>query len=209
MQLKTESGKDRFYQWDTGQRLQVTEAGTCREVHFCRGDEETALVCLIREEEGLQVVSVPNLLLQQAGTIYAYAFGKNREGMETKWGNSFEVQPRPRPEDYVYTETEALYFADLEERIRTLETEEVSPEAVARGVNAYMEANPVTLESIGALPAESLPEAVEEALTQAKERGDFTGEKGDTGKTAYQYAKEGGYTGTEGEFAEKLARCMV
>jgi hypothetical protein len=32
------------------------------------------------------------------------------------------------------------------------------------------------------------------------------GEKGDTGKTAYQYAKEGGYTGTEGEFAEKLAR---
>ena len=29
--------------------------------------------------------------------------------------------------------------------------------------------------------------------------------KGDTGKSAYQYAVEGGYTGTEAEFAAKLA----
>ena len=32
------------------------------------------------------------------------------------------------------------------------------------------------------------------------------GEKGDTGKSAYQYAQDGGYTGTETEFAEKLAQ---
>lgn len=31
------------------------------------------------------------------------------------------------------------------------------------------------------------------------------GAKGDTGKTAYEYAVDGGYTGTEAEFAEKLA----
>lgn len=31
------------------------------------------------------------------------------------------------------------------------------------------------------------------------------GDKGDTGKTAYEYAKDGGYAGTEEEFAEKLA----
>ena len=30
--------------------------------------------------------------------------------------------------------------------------------------------------------------------------------KGDTGKSAYAYAQEGGYTGTEAEFAEKLAQ---
>ena len=30
--------------------------------------------------------------------------------------------------------------------------------------------------------------------------------KGDTGKSAYQYAQEGGYTGTEAEFAAKLAQ---
>lgn len=32
-----------------------------------------------------------------------------------------------------------------------------------------------------------------------------TGERGETGKTAYEYAKDGGYTGTEAQFAEKLA----
>ena len=31
------------------------------------------------------------------------------------------------------------------------------------------------------------------------------GDPGETGKTAYQYAVEGGYTGTEAEFAKKLA----
>ncbi|MEE0981472.1 MAG: hypothetical protein U0K91_07285 [Acutalibacteraceae bacterium] len=35
------------------------------------------------------------------------------------------------------------------------------------------------------------------------------GEKGADGKSAYQYAKDGGYTGTETEFAEKLAKESV
>lgn len=40
------------------------------------------------------------------------------------------------------------------------------------------------------------------------EKGD-TGLKGDTGKTAYQYAVDGGYTGTEAEFAAKMAEESV
>lgn len=38
--------------------------------------------------------------------------------------------------------------------------------------------------------------------------GTFTvpqGEQGETGKTAYDYAKDGGYAGTEAQFAAKLA----
>lgn len=41
--------------------------------------------------------------------------------------------------------------------------------------------------------------AVNEALTAAKESGEFDG------KSAYSYAQDGGYTGTEAEFAAKLA----
>ena len=48
---------------------------------------------------------------------------------------------------------------------------------------------------------DKLPKAIEDALAQAKESGEFDGEPG---KTAYQYAVEGGYTGTEAEFTEKL-----
>lgn len=54
----------------------------------------------------------------------------------------------------------------------------------------------------GKLDANKLPEAINEALAQAKESGEFDGEDG---KSAYEYAKEGGYTGTEEEFAAKLA----
>ena len=44
--------------------------------------------------------------------------------------------------------------------------------------------------------------AVDEALAQAKASGEFDGADG---KSAYAYAQDGGYTGTEAEFAEKLA----
>ncbi len=47
-----------------------------------------------------------------------------------------------------------------------------------------------------------LDTAVEEALTAAKESGEFDGADG---KSAYSYAQDGGYTGTEAEFAAKLA----
>ena len=45
--------------------------------------------------------------------------------------------------------------------------------------------------------------AVNEALAQAKASGEFDGA---AGKSAYSYAQDGGYTGTEAEFAEKLAQ---
>ena len=44
--------------------------------------------------------------------------------------------------------------------------------------------------------------AVNEALTAAKASGEFDGADG---KSAYSYAQDGGYTGTEQEFAAKLA----
>jgi hypothetical protein len=46
---------------------------------------------------------------------------------------------------------------------------------------------------------------VNDALTAAKEKGEFNGNDGAPGKSAYQYAQEGGFTGTEADFAELLA----
>ena len=40
-------------------------------------------------------------------------------------------------------------------------------------------------------------------INTARENGEF---KGEAGKTAYEYAQDGGYTGTKEDFAEKLAR---
>ena len=53
------------------------------------------------------------------------------------------------------------------------------------------------------LDAAEFTNAVNTALAQAKASGEFDGADG---KTAYQYAQDGGYTGTESKFAEKLAQ---
>ena len=58
-------------------------------------------------------------------------------------------------------------------------------------------------EKIGISPLKKLFDkmgvAIDDALTQAKESGEFDG------KSAFSYAQDGGYTGTEEEFAAKLA----
>ena len=58
-------------------------------------------------------------------------------------------------------------------------------------------------EKIGISPLKKLFDkmgvAIDDALTRAKESGEFDG------KSAYSYAVDGGYTGTEAEFAAKLA----
>ena len=55
------------------------------------------------------------------------------------------------------------------------------------------------------LDAAELTNAINTALAQAKASGDFDGADG---KSAYAYAVDGGYTGTEEEFAAKLAAEM-
>ena len=51
----------------------------------------------------------------------------------------------------------------------------------------------------GGVDPEELTAAVEAALAEAKASGEFDG------KTAYEYAQDGGYSGTEAQFADKLA----
>ena len=52
---------------------------------------------------------------------------------------------------------------------------------------------------------EQIHAIISEALEKAKAGGEFDGAPGENGKSAYQYALDGGYTGTEEAFAAKLA----
>lgn len=52
---------------------------------------------------------------------------------------------------------------------------------------------------------EAVTLAIEAALAEAKASGEFDGKDGENGKSAYAYAQDGGYEGTEAQFAEKLA----
>ena len=114
--FKIQDGRTMFYQWDIDRKL-IVEDANIKEVHFCNKTDECSLVCNTYVEEGLTVVNVPNILLQDIWRIYVYAYDRNY----TKFEADYSVKPRSKPADYVYTETEVLRYETLEERIEALE----------------------------------------------------------------------------------------
>lgn len=111
-------------------------------------------------------------------------------------------------------------YDQLMELIKGLDS--VDPDDIAKAVADYLAAHPIeetdptvpewaknktkptySAAEIGAISQDDLQAATNEALAQAKVSGEFDGADG---KTAYQYAVDGGYTGTEAEFAAKLAQ---
>jgi hypothetical protein len=129
------------------------------------------------------MADVPNILLQKAEPIKAYLYTQAADGTRTRSFHRFDVIARSKPEEYVYTETEVLNYSSLVSRIDEIERKGVSADQIATAVESYLDDNPVTPEGIGALAADKLPEAVNDALAQAKDSGEFNGEKGDTGAT--------------------------
>ena len=102
-------GRASFWQWDTGQKLIVSD-DVCCEVHFCNGTDDCALVCEVYSQNGKRIADVPNILLQTAKPISVYAYVQNENGERTICSNVFKVNPRPKPADYIYTETEVLNY---------------------------------------------------------------------------------------------------
>ena len=142
MSLKILGPRQYFWQWDTGQKL-VVDNNDCGEVHFCNGTGDCALVVEIQTaEDGARTVDVPDILLQIAMPIRAYLFQRNDNGSKTKTKHSFQVLPRAKHPDYVYTEVEILNYETLEKKIRKLEEDGVSDEQIATAVEKYLEENP-------------------------------------------------------------------
>lgn len=106
------TGRLAFYQWDINQKLVVADK-TVTEVHFCNRIDDCALVCEVFDQDGLRLVEVPNILLQADRPICVYAYCTDH----TKKTEYFKVLPRPKPADYVYTETEVKSWEALEARV--------------------------------------------------------------------------------------------
>lgn len=133
MNLKLYGDNQTLWQWDTGQRLIVEDADVCQEVHFGRSGERNCPVLQVRAEDGLRIVDVPNIYLQTAGMFSAFMFGYDDDGAQTYCEKKFYVHARPKPDSYVYTETEIFNYAYLDKRLADLEGE-----GLARTVAAYL-----------------------------------------------------------------------
>lgn len=190
-----------LYQWEIGRKIRIDASVGNRavEVQFAHPGDKEALSVIPKEENGIIVAEVPNIMLQSADKLLVFLVEMDENCVETTRHSVFHVVNRPKPADYLYTETEILSYRTLEQRIDQIEKNGVSDEQIATAVEKYLDKNPsqggateeekaqiqqnkTDIEKLtkDKLDAEKLPEAVNEALAQAKESGEFKGEPGKT-----------------------------
>lgn len=112
-----EGDRAQLYQWDLNRRLILSGFGPDTQAHFGQGD--SALVVAAYDDGGVLYADIPNICLQRAGMLYVYIYSP--ANTRTRTAAAFSVWARPKPEDYVYTETEVLTWKSLDERISKLE----------------------------------------------------------------------------------------
>lgn len=147
--IKLNDGRNELWQWDTGRVLTVTEE--CDIMHFANLMYGNAIP--VQVVDGL--VNIPDELLQTGADLICWCFIGNPENGYTKLTKTFEVNKKPKPNDYVFTPTEQITIKDLIQRVETAE-DYVSPE--------------------------NIQTRIDDALLEAKESGEFDGEDGKDGK---------------------------
>lgn len=166
--MRIYDNRETFYQWDLNQKITSDDFRVGDEIHFGNSRSGEAPVVKAYVYEGTVVADVPNILLQKAQKIYAYHYIINDDREYTIKETIFNVTARPKPADYVYTETEVLTYVTLEERIGHLEEYGVNDAKIKKAVDQYFEENPFVFD-------ESDPTVPEWA--KAKEKPKYTADE--------------------------------
>ena len=89
--FKIQDGRKSFTQWDLNRKI-IVEDDSITQVHFTNLLNKNALVSEVKNH----LADVPNVLLQDYGTILIYGY----DGNYTKYVEAFRVVRREKPEDY-------------------------------------------------------------------------------------------------------------
>ena len=134
--FKILDGRDELFQWDINRQIIVSDA-SIDAVHYSNRTDDSALVVEVKEKNGLRVADIPNILLQESWDINVYGYC---DGYYTKQAARIKVNPRTKPESYVYTETEVLNYNTVMEKIDRVENN------IGEVVNDYLIKNPVVVD---------------------------------------------------------------
>ena len=131
-----------------------------------------------------------SILLRSDKDLTVWAFVGTPEDGYTKISKVFKVIRRNKPADYVFTPSEQTTLEEIKEKLEHLESIQ-DPDAVKNAVEEYLKKNPVDVPvrsvngmtgevkldaaNVGAISQEGLQSAVNKALAQAKESGEFDG----------------------------------
>ena len=134
--FKILDGRDELFQWDINRQIIVSDA-SIDAVHYSNRTDDSALVVEVKEKNGLRVADIPNILLQESWDINVYGYC---DGYYTKQAARIKVNPRTKPESYVYTETEVLNYNTVMEKIDRVENN------IGGAVQDYLNKNPVVVD---------------------------------------------------------------
>lgn len=206
--ISIKDGREKLYQWDTNRY--VTVPTECSSVHFSNKILGRSIDVPVIDGEA----RIPDVLLQVDKCLHVWAFVGSAADGYTKISKVFDVEKRNKPADYFFTQEEYTNLSEVLERVEELESK-VSDESIANAVEDYLTENPVEVpvlsvndmvgdvqlsaEDVGALSEDDLDEAIDKALLEAKESGEFKGENGDKGDKGDQGEKgEKGDAGAPG-----------
>lgn len=164
MEITLSNGKGHFYQWDTGQSIQVPEGVPT--VHFKMHGEGVAFQAVDR------VVAVPDELLQLENDIILWTYDTNHTIDVAR----VPVKGRNKPADYAYTPTEVKTWEQLDERIKALE--EGGGVAGVTSVNGKTGAVELTAEDVGATTPEGVTSAIDAVAEKLQPKGDYITQDG-------------------------------
>lgn len=156
MEITLSNGKAYFYQWDTGQSIQVPEGVPT--VHFKMHGEGVAFQAVDR------VVAVPDELLQLKNDIILWTYDTNHTIDVAR----IPVKKRNKPADYAYTPTEVKTWEQLDERIKALENG--GGVAGVSSVNGQTGDVTITASGIGAATQNEVTSAVNSAWAEAQKK---------------------------------------
>ena len=115
--MKIYGDKQYLYQWDINQKVVVERLAVGDEVHYVMPNEEV-LICSVYESHGLILADIPNIVLQSAGLIKTYEVKRADDGTNINtYRSAIRILERPRPTDYIYTETDTKNFHTLSRQI--------------------------------------------------------------------------------------------
>ena len=143
--FKIQDGRKSFTQWDLNRKI-IVEDDSITQVHFTNLLNKNALVSEVKNH----LADVPNVLLQDYGTILIYGY----DGNYTKYVEAFRVVRREKPEDYLYTETEVLNYNNLLERMNNIEG------SIEQVVTDYLRENPPKVDLDGYATKEYVDNAI-------------------------------------------------
>lgn len=158
-----------LYQWELGRKISIStsEHTIINKVEFSHDGDTESLVVKPRVENDQMVVDIPNIMLLSGHYIHVYISYSDENLLETVAYDILPVIKRPKPSDYVYTETEVESYAELEARVAELEKlGGLDPETIKEAIDEYLTENPLDSKPIKGVDYFT-PEEVQEIAEQA------------------------------------------